>query len=365
MRQNMWAGRRSKQGGFIGALIGAGASLVGGFLSKKEGDKNREQASQINQRAEDRLDRAETRLNEQLDALERLTPPNLMSYVRPFQDAVIQGTLTPEEATAELIKRTEMDGLRVPPELIAAQTNALRTLEKTASESGLTAMDRAKLFQAKNEMATASRGAQEAILQNAAQRGVAGSGVEMANRMLAQQAAATRGAASGVEVAAEAQRRALEASARAGDLAGRMRGQSVEEQTAVAQARDAVNRFNTELTNRTNAANVATRNEAQAANLAERQRIAEFNLRQREREAAQRLSVAQDSFNNTMDLAKTRTNAAAGQATNATSASNTAFTNAANLNATAAGQTANAFQQGASAIGQLADAWEDKDKKDD
>ena len=340
-----------------GLVITAGVGLAGSVYASNKAGKAADRAGAAADRAEDRADRMEVRLNQAIDGLNSLVPPNLQQYVIPFERAVLMGELTPEEATAQLAEQTRMAGISVPPELLSAQQNALRRISEIADEGGLTAIDRARLFDAKEEMATASRGAQEAIMQEAAQRGVSGSGVEMANRMLAQQAAATRGARAGVDTAAEAQRRALEAISQSGQMAGSMRTQSMNEQARVAEAQDAINRFNTEITNRTSAANVAARNNAQEANLRERQRVAEFNIGQREREAATRLGAAQDAWQNTMNLATARTNAAAGQANAALNASSAAANAAATSRQNAAATQAAAFQQAGQSIGKLVDAY--------
>lgn len=347
-----------------GLVVAGVAGVAGAAITSRTARRGQDAAAADAAISEERMLRAEERLNAQLQNLAALTPPNLQQYIVPYQQAVLQGEITPEEAVARLAQDTKMAGITVPPELLSAQSRALTSLQRVADEGGLTAIDRARLFDAKQEMATASRGAQEAIVQNAQQRGIAGSGIEQANRLLAQQAAATRGAQAGVDVAAEAQRRALQAMVQSGELAGQQRTQTVNEQARVAEAQDAINRFNTELTNRTQAANVAARNDAQAANLRERQRLSEFNIGQREREAAARLGAVQDTWQNTMNLATARTNAAAGQATNAMNANNTAQQTAANARTAAAGQQAAAIQQGASAIGRLADAWNKKDGED-
>lgn len=340
-----------------GLVIAGGSALIGGYMSKEAAEDSADAARETSSTAEARYVRAEERLNKELEYLSSLTPPNLQQYILPYQQAVVVGRLTPEEAVAQLQEQSAMDGVQVSPDLISAQKQALSQLKQVADEGGLTAIDRARLFDAKEEMATASRGAQEAILQEAQRRGVGGSGMEMANRMLAQQAAATRGARAGVDVAAEAQRRALEAIQQSGALAGTMRNQEFSEQARKAEATDAINRFNTDLTNRTQQANIQTRNAAQAANLAEAQRISEFNIGQREREAAARLGTAQNQWQNIMNLATGRANLAAGQASNALNANSAAQTLANQQMQTAAGQNANAWQQFGTAAGKIADAF--------
>lgn len=355
------------------AVVAGGTALVGAFVSNKASsrakdaaNRNMDQAAGQADLAQQNLEETQARIQEQMDRIQSLTPPNLQQYIMPAQMAVIKGEITPEMATAQVLEQTKLAGITVPPALMSAQNMAMTKLSEIADQGGLTAMDRARLFDIKGEMATASRGAQEAILQEAQRRGVSGSGIEMGNRMLADQAASTRGAGAGLNVAAEAQKRALEAIQSSGNMAGRMRDQDFTEQGRVGDAQDAIARFNTNLTNATNTANTATRNAADVANLQERQRLSEFNIGQREREAAARLGTGQTGWQNTYNQSIAMGNLAAGQATGAQNASITANNQAANASAAAVGagdaQRAAALQGLGTGLGSLGQAYANNTK---
>lgn len=346
-----------------GSIISVGSNLLGSFLSNDSANNTSERAAAGTAASEARLAGADARLAKAMDNLSSLTPPNLQQFILPYQQAVAVGQLTPEEAVFKMQEDTATAGINVPQELLDAQRNALTKITQIAEQGGITAIDRARLNDIQNEQSARSRGEQEAIVQNAAQRGVGGSGIEMASRLLSQQGAATRSAAAGTDVAAEAQKRQLEALAASGTMATTQRTQDVNEQARVAEARDAINKFNTSFQNSTNAANVASRNSAQAANLQEAQRLQEFNIGQREREAAARAAAAQTGWQNTMNQATGLTNAAAGQASGALTASLASNTAAEKLNQTADAQRAAAIQQAGQGVGDLVNIWKDKDKE--
>lgn len=352
-------------------VVGAGVGLVGTYVASKDaGEARDQQQAQYDDAAgrqviaDQRADEQIKRVDEAIAKLNALTPPNLMQYIQPYQQAVIQGTITPEEAQFKILEDSAAAGVRAPPELVQAQMNALTKIKDISEQGGMTAIDRARLLDIQEQQSARSRGEQEAILQEAQRRGVAGSGTEIANRLISQQASATRASAAGVNVAAEAQKRALEAIQMQGQLAGQMRTSDVAEAQARAAAADAVARYNNSFQNSTAASNVAGRNAAQIANLAERQRISEYNIGAAEREAAARLGAAQTGWQNTINQVTGAANLTAGQAAqantvaaNANNAAGVAAGNLANANANSNATTAAAIQQAGSSIGKLVDAY--------
>ena len=352
-------------------VVGAGVALVGSAVSADSARKGQNQAKDAANQSAAQADAAAERAQEQsakvdvqIAKLNALTPPNLLAFIKPYQQAVIQGQITPEEAQFRILADSKAAGVTAPPELVAAQTNALGKISEIANQGGMTAIDKARLLDIQEQQSARTRGEQEALLQEAQRRGVAGAGTEIANRMISQQAGATRSAAAGVNVAAEAQRRALEAIQAQGTMAGQMRTSDVNEQQARANAADAVAKYNNSFQNSTAAANVANRNAANVANLAERQRVSEFNIGQAEREAAARIGAAQTGWSNTVNQVQNAGNLAAGQAAQANTASLGANTLSQNANASAAGASAQAgatnaaaIQQAGSSIGKLVDAY--------
>src|SRR6185436_3925664 len=127
---------------------------------------------------------------------------------------------------------------------------------------GLDEQSIAALRQIQQENQTAERGSREAILQNAAARGISGSGLELASQMGNQQTSATNQANQGFQAAADANARKLAAIQGIGQLGGQIHGQ--EENKATAQ--NAINQFNAANRQNVEGTNVAARNAAEAAN---------------------------------------------------------------------------------------------------
>jgi len=121
-----------------------------------------------------------------------------------------------------------------------AQMQALQRMQGIADAGGLTAMDRARLDDVNRQAAQQEQSQRGAIMQNAAQRGALGSGATLAAQMAAQQGSASRRAQGGLQTAAMAQQRALDAISQTGQMGQNLRGQDM--QTSAAQ--DAINRFN-------------------------------------------------------------------------------------------------------------------------
>ncbi len=126
------------------------------------------------------------------------------------------------------------------PESRSMQMEALNRLRGLADE-GVSAQDRAVFREAANAANQQARGQSEAALQNAQNRGVAGSGMEFALRQAGEQDAANRMANVGAQQAATsaAQRAAYNQSYLQG--AGDLRSADYQKQAANA---DIMNRFN-------------------------------------------------------------------------------------------------------------------------
>jgi hypothetical protein len=139
---------------------------------------------------------------------------------------------------------SEFENLSSDPRLKDAQMSALRSMQDVANNGGMNAEDRANLARVQSESAQADRGRRDAILQNMGARGMGGSGMELLAQLQSSQAATDRQAQQGLDITGMAQRRALEAMMQQGNMAGNIRGQDFGEQSTVAQAQDAIKKFN-------------------------------------------------------------------------------------------------------------------------
>lgn len=221
--------------------------------------------------------------------------PVLKQYYPDLYKEIIQ--LNPEVEAAVNLGPSEMGNISTDPRLRQAQMNALSKLEQLGA-GGLSMSDKAQLGQIQNESNAALQGQMGAIKQNLASRGMGGGMSELVSRQMAAQNASNQAANQGMNVAAQAEQRALDAIMRSGQLGGQMQGEDFQRQAQVAQARDAINRFNAQNTQSVNQRNVDTRNQAMMTNAQNKQNISNQNVGLRNQGQQYNLGLAQQQFNN-------------------------------------------------------------------
>ncbi len=128
-----------------------------------------------------------------------------------------------------------------------AQLQALTRLQQEGAQGGMTVEDQLAYEQATTDANSADAARQAALQESFQRRGVAGGGQEALSRMLSQQNAANQGRFAGLQTAANARQRALQAIMSAGQLGSGLQTADTNEAMARAQAADEVNRFNTSL----------------------------------------------------------------------------------------------------------------------
>jgi hypothetical protein len=141
----------------------------------------------------------------------------------------------------------------------------------------LTAVDRAALTDIQNQIATQERGQREAILQNMAQRGLSGSGTELAANLLAGQSASQRASQMGMDQAAQAQQARLQALGNVAQMGQGLEQADYERAARQAQAGDVINQFNTQNKISAQAQNLANKQDVLNRNKAQANAIAQQN----------------------------------------------------------------------------------------
>ena len=232
-----------------------------------------------------------------LKALQSVETPDTEQMKLDLQELVSQGVLTPEEAQAALVESNAYDQVKLDPAARGAQMKALQELQGI-SDDGFSAQQQAGLARIKGNQAAESHGAQQAILQNAAQRGVAGGGLEMLSRMQAQQSQAGQRNLQDLQVAAQADQNKMAALQQIGQLGGNIRGQDYAQEQAKAQAANEILRFNAGQMQRTNEINTGYRNDAASRNLGESQRISDANTGIKNQQQQNNNGLAQQDFEN-------------------------------------------------------------------
>lgn len=212
-------------------------------------------------------------------------------------------SLNPELESVITLGPSAMEGVSTDPRLKQAQMNALNKLMEVGNEGGMTLEDRGRLATINNEVNANLKGNQDAIMQNMATRGMSGGMSEMVARQNAAQAAANTASQQGFDVQAEAQRRALEAIMNAGNMGGNMQAQEFQQKAQVADAQDAISRFNAQNTQQVRSNNVNTKNQAQQWNAENTQNTANNNVALNNQAKQYNLDLAQRNFDNQMSKA--------------------------------------------------------------
>jgi len=168
--------------------------------------------------------------------------------------------------------------------------------EMCIRDRGITPIERAQLARIQNELGNIEKASRQAILQRAAQMGTLTGGQTVQAQLLASQEAANRGALAGTEIASQAYKRAMDAIAQRGELAGGLREQEYGEQRDVASAQDIINQANVRQQADVQTRNVAARNIAQQENLAQQQRVADLNVQAGQEEARRQAQAKEDYY---------------------------------------------------------------------
>jgi hypothetical protein len=228
----------------LGTAIGGVVGGIGGLLA---GQSTRKAAN-----AEAARIAAESAAKEQA-ALQPLQGYDPNKYYR--EENSLGDIYAPDMASSRNLQ-SEMGGIRLDPNLAAAQSASLAGLSDVIGQGGMTLQDRAN-FQDANSAAQLQASRQQAAMRDEmAARGMAGSGNETVARMMAAQGAADASAKAGRNMNAMAQQRALDALMQRGSLAGNMSSQDFSQKSAQAQAADNIAQFNER--NRLNQSNLGS-----------------------------------------------------------------------------------------------------------
>jgi len=268
-----------------GGLIAAGiaAPILGGMLGNALSGDDKDKALAAQQAA--------------LASLQGVGVPSVEAQKIILQKLASQGQLTPEVLETISQEDSELENISTDPRLKEMQMKALTGLLQRG-EQGLTSEDRAALNDVRrgNDRDLSARNS--AVLQNMSQRGMGGSGAELAAILANSQAGADRASQEGDRLAAMANQRALEAVAQSGSLGGQMQEQEFSQKSQQASAQDAVNRFNAANSQGVAQYNVGGRNDAQKYNLGEKQRIADANVGIGNQQEIHNQGLIQNKFDN-------------------------------------------------------------------
>lgn len=271
-------------GGWMGALIGGGAALVGGLLAEGQASGDRRSQDDAMQRA--------------IEAAKQAGLPPDLSARLVLDEYKKMGVYTPElEERVNLNTKSAFEGITEDSRNLDAQRAALSKLQQVG-QSGFRPEDMEQIRQMQDETNREANAKVEAIKQSMQARGMGGSGAELMAELQGAQSSANRQNQGGLQIAGEASRRALEAMRQSGELGGRIREQDYNVASNRAKAADELNRFNTEADINRQQRNVTARNLAQLGEIDRNQKIADANIAQRNAETRRQSDALGENWEN-------------------------------------------------------------------
>jgi hypothetical protein len=156
------------------------------------------------------------------------------------QLADVRGIELPDlpQIQAEQLGDSNVGGMQSDPALRQKQLQAIATLQNIIDQGGLDLTDRAALEEALSKADSQGQRARAGVAADAAARGQLNSGARLVMDMNAAQVGANAARRTGTEVAAEAQRRRLQAIREASGMAGGLREQDWREAETANRAKD-------------------------------------------------------------------------------------------------------------------------------
>jgi hypothetical protein len=268
-------------------LLTGAAPVIGGLLGSIFGGGREDQAREL----QERLVRDYDRINVPTAESMQVNPEMLQQL----------GQLDPRLEQSILAGRSEYDAINVDPRLRQAQLNALSGLQGISDSGGMTLQEQANLQRMLTDIGAADRGRRQAITQNLQQRGIGGSGFELASQLQNAQDAAQLASQQGLDINAQAQQRALQALQQGGQLGGQIEDRSFGQQADAARANDLIKQFNIQNQIGQQQRNVGSQNRAQELNLGERQRIGDANVDLRNQNQVRNAGLRQQQFLNNLN----------------------------------------------------------------
>ncbi len=253
----MSVGGGAKAGAALGSVVPGLGTAVGGVLGGIAGGITglfgANKQKQLEQEA----------LANYIKSLEEQNVLSAEDYVADYEqlDPELLDFYDPVEEQAIQMGDTARAGITLDPAFKQAQMDALGALTRRGEE-GLTLEEEAARNEIVNSAGVANRGAQDAIMQQAARQGRLSGGDMLNAQMNAAGGAYDRASREASDLAVQRDNRALQAVLGGGEFATSLRNQDYGEQSDTANARDTIAQFNANLSSGANQRNVAATNQA-------------------------------------------------------------------------------------------------------
>lgn len=285
-----------------GIVVAGGAAvlgpLLGGIIGAQQSQADRDAANAAAQQAYAQI--------QQMGA-----PPD------QWQNIILQqfkqvGLYTPALESQVQAGVSQAAQVMANPNLVNAQMGALNQMQQMAN-TGNTAQTQAQLNQTEQQVGAATQGQLGAIAQQAAQRGEAGGGSQLAQQLAAIQGGANTLSNQGLQAAANNQSTAANAISNAANQAGQMNSQQYAQAQARAQAADQRNMYNTQMQQQVQNSNANSLNQAQQQNLANAQNVSNMNVGAANQLMGQQANAATQQWQNQLQLQQAKAGALLGQ----------------------------------------------------
>lgn len=230
--------------------------------------------------------------------LQKVPVPDPETLKVELQQLVQQGLVDPESANAVLVQHNAYDEVSGNDQARGAQLEALQSFQDQASAGGLSDTSRASIQATLDEVANTERGQRQAIGEDARRRGVSGSGLELAEQLMAQQSSADQAGRRGMDIAALAEQAKIDALKNAANIGTTVQGQDLETQSNKAAAANQIAMYNATNQQDVTLKNIAARNLAQQQNLAEKQRVSDTNTTMENQNRIRNSDLKQKEFEN-------------------------------------------------------------------
>lgn len=269
---------------WLAPIVQAGASMAGQQASANAANQQDAQARAA------------------LAALQNIQLPDVEKQKLLLELPQLVGQYNPQAEQTYSMNPSAMENIQINPQFEQAQLDTLGALQERG-ETGLTASERSVLNQIRRDSAGQEQARQGQILQEMGNRGIGGSGIELAARLSSSQHAADAANQAADKEAAMIQERQLAALQQSAALAGQVRSQDFGEKSDVAKAQDYINQFNTANKQAVQTRNVGSQNTAQQQNLKNAQDMSNQQIQLQNSQQQYNKELDQQRFSN--EMAKT------------------------------------------------------------
>jgi hypothetical protein len=270
------------------AIASVAAPVIGGIIG--------------NEQAKDSRNAAQKARDAALAQFSGIELPDVEKQKLLLEEYQSTGQLTPEMQQLIDLGPSSYENVNVDPRLRSEQMKALESVAGFAS-GNLSPADMAGFELARRNVAGEAQAKQGQILQDMQARGQGGSGAELIAKLNSNQNSADRLAQQQMEEAKAIQNARMQALSQQSNMAGNLRTQDYSEQARLAEARDAISRFNAQNAQNIEGSNVGSRNQAQAANLQNAQAISKANIDVRNQQQTHNKNLAQQQYQNQLQMA--------------------------------------------------------------